>query len=328
MPESGWPATSEFESMTTKMGNSENSTGTLSAEVLEGLRSHPKFIAPKYFYDKRGAALFDAITELDEYYVMRTEAEIFRQNRAEICESVGRGAHVVEPGAGSCEKIRWLLPDLEPAGYQPMDISAEHLKESANKLKKEYPGLNVIPEVCDHTTGLEIEPPAEPILFFYPGSSIGNFEPRDAVTFMESMRSPMGRSGGLLIGVDAKKDEAVLRDAYNDREGVTAEFNLNVLTHLNQRFGGTLDARHFEHVARYDESKGRIEMYLRCKQAHSAELADESVEFESDELIHTENSYKYHPEEFVELARKAGLESAAIWQDERAWFSLIHLVPS
>jgi dimethylhistidine N-methyltransferase len=307
---------------------SDRPSRSLLAEVLYGLRSDPKRIAPKYFYDKRGAELFDAITELDEYYVMRTEAEIFHDNREQICEAIGPGANVIEPGAGSCEKIRWLLPELEPACYRPMDISAEHLRQSAERLVEDYPDLNVVPEVCDHTAGLEIEDTTPPLVFFYPGSSIGNFEPDDAVAFMESMRSSMDESGGLLIGVDAKKDEALLLEAYDDRQGVTAEFNLNVLDHLNDRFGGTLASENFEHLAIYDEAEGRIEMHLRCTRSHAARLAGEVLRFEAGERVHTENSYKYHPDEFVALARKAGLELASLWQDERAWFSLLHLVPA
>jgi dimethylhistidine N-methyltransferase len=302
-------------------------SSALIDEVLAGLRSRPKYIAPKYFYNKKGAELFDAITELDEYYVTRTEEEIFRDHREQICESIGTGATVIEPGAGSCEKIRWLLPQLEPARYRPMDISAEHLQQSAQKLREDYPGLAVEPQVCDHTAGLKIVDKSPPLVFFYPGSSIGNFEPDDAVAFMESMRSAMGDFGGLLIGVDAKKDVAVLHDAYNDERGVTAEFNLNVLSHLNQRFGGNLETENFEHVAGYDQAEGRIEMHLRCKRSHQAELGEEVIDFAAGEMIHTENSYKYHPDEFIGLAKQAGLAFSSLWQDRRGWFSLLYLVP-
>lgn len=301
-----------------------------AAEVLAGFRSEPKQIAPKYFYDQKGAQLFDAITELDEYYVTRTEKQIFTDHRKDICAVVGSGANVIEPGAGSCEKIRWLLPELEPAQYTPMDISAEHLEMSAARLGDEYPELEIVAQPCDHTEGLHIEAEDDaPRVFFYPGSSIGNFEPEEAVAFLREMRAGMdaGEKGGLLIGVDAKKDKQVLEAAYDDKAGVTSEFNLNVLDHLNELLGGNLSADNFEHVALYNEARGRIEMHLRCTRSHTAQLAGEEIEFVEGELIHTENSYKYHPDEFAGLAREADFKLADLWQDERGWFSVMYFEP-
>ena len=303
-------------------------------EVLTGLLGEPKQIAPKYFYDQKGAELFDAITELDEYYVTRTEKQIMLENRAAICRAIGTGANIVEPGAGSCEKIRWLLPDLRPARYTPMDISTEHLQASAMRLREEYPGLAVREQAFDHTHGLRVREAksSEPVVFFYPGSSIGNFEPTDAVDFMREMHTQITavdpEDGGLLIGVDAKKDKDVLEAAYDDSEGVTRDFNLNVLDHLNELLDGDLDATNFEHVARYDEEHGRIEMHLQCTRSHSATLAGEQLEFDKGELIHTENSYKYRPDEFAQLADQAGFRVQKVWQDERNWFSLMYLRPS
>jgi dimethylhistidine N-methyltransferase len=232
----------------------------------------------------------------------------------------------VEPGAGSCEKIRWLLPELQPQLYTPMDISAEYLQASVARLRCDFPALNIIAQVCDHTAGLRLQEylPDVPRVFFYPGSSIGNFEPEAAVGFMRAMRSAMDERGGLLIGVDTRKNAEVLHAAYNDRAGITAKFNLNVLDHLNVLLGGSLAPENFAHVAHYDETLGRIEMYLQCQRRHSAVLAGERLEFAAGERIHTENSYKYAPHEFVALAQRAGFALQELWQDERAWFSVLY----
>jgi dimethylhistidine N-methyltransferase len=301
----------------------------LTEEILSGLQGETKKIAPKYFYDQKGAALFDEITELDEYYVTRVEEQIFRDNRSAICAAIGNGVHVVEPGAGSCEKIRWLLPELQPDRYIPMDISAEHLHASAARLSDEFPHLEVVTQAYDHTEGLKLDAHAAdaPRVFFYPGSSIGNFEPHAAVEFMRAMRAEIADEGGLLIGVDTKKSTDVLHAAYNDSAGVTGEFNLNVLDHLNNLLGGDLVADNFVHIARYDETYGRIEMHLECKRHHSAVLAGERLDFSAGERIHTENSYKYYPAEFIELAEQAGFAHRELWQDEQKWFSVMYFEP-
>jgi dimethylhistidine N-methyltransferase len=299
-------------------------------EIIAGLSQKPKQISPKYFYDKKGSALFDAITELDEYYVPRVEREIFMQHREEICATVGKGVTLIEPGAGSCEKIRWLLPELEPAAYVPMDISSEHLQASAAALSDDYAELKVTPQVCDHTRGIELSEAAREAspVFFYPGSSVGNFEPAAAVEFMRTMRAQMDDAGGLLIGVDTKKDEQVLHSAYNDAAGVTAKFNINVLDNVNRLLEGDIDTDKFTHHALYNDEHGRIEMHLRCTGKHSAQLAGHQVEFAEGELVHTENSYKYHPEEFIGLAKQAGFAPKKIWQDEQSWFSVMYFVPA
>jgi L-histidine N-alpha-methyltransferase len=302
----------------------------IAEEILAGLQSEAKTISPKYFYDQRGSALFDEITTLDEYYVTRTEQAIINDCRDEICTTVGGGANIIEPGAGSCEKIRWLLPDLAPRSYVPMDISAEHLRACAAKLREEFPDLRVRPQVGDHTNSLRLadDLPAAPAVFFYPGSSIGNYTPSAAADFMARMRAQMGSDGGLLIGVDSKKPASVLNAAYNDRRGVTARFNINMLEHINRLLDGTLIADYFEHLAFYNEERGRIEMHLRCTHDHTATLAGETVEFAAGETIHTESSYKYYPEEFAELAAESGLALQALWQDDRRWFSLLYLTPA
>ncbi len=305
----------------------------VEVEVLTGLAQSPKQISPKYFYDQQGSVLFDAITDLDEYYLPRIEKQIFAEYRDAICAAVGKGVTLVEPGAGSCEKIKWLLPDLQPAAYVPMDISGEHLQDSAALLSEEFAGLTVLPLVCDHTRGIELNLKPDVVLddappvFFYPGSSVGNFEPTAAEAFLREIRAQMNDQGGLLIGVDTKKDKDVLHAAYNDVAGVTAQFNLNVLNNLNQLLDGDIDSEKFEHHALYNEQFGRIEMHLRCTEAHSARLAGQPVRFAEGELVHTENSYKYHPEEFIELAERAGFKHRELWQDARGWFSVLYFEP-
>lgn len=307
----------------------ENFADEMACELLDGLSQTPKRIAPKYFYDERGSALFNAITELDEYYLPRVEQSIFSRYKLEICEEIGKARTIVEPGAGSCEKIKWLLPELSPAAYVPMDISRSHLQENAAELSIGYPDLVVDPRICDHTNAmiLDLELPGSSPVFFYPGSSIGNFEPEDAVDFMRKLRVKMGDEGGLLIGVDTKKDSEILHAAYNDRKGVTAAFNINVLHHLNGLLDGNLDPGNFEHVAFYNKDAGRIEMHLRCTKTHNANMAGQDLEFNAGEMINTEYSYKYYPLEFSALAQRAGLRMKHLWQDEKRHFSLMYFLP-
>jgi len=318
-------------------GNHSFPPDAIAAEVLAGLARSPKQISPKYFYDQKGSALFDEITQLDDYYVPRVEQQIFEEFRLEMCAAIGTGATLIEPGAGSCEKVKWLLPELQPEVYMPMDISAEHLEASVAEFSDIYPDLRVIPQVRDHTIdmNIDIEASATRPVFFYPGSSIGNFDPASAEDFLRSMRSQLqgnalneSASGGLLIGVDAKKDVALLDAAYNDREGVTAQFNVNALNHLNHLLEGNISTEGFVHHAFYDENHGRIEMHLRCIKSHNAQLAGQHLEFTEDELVHTEYSYKYHPDEFIALAARAGFLIRELWQDPRNWYSVMYFEPA
>jgi dimethylhistidine N-methyltransferase len=301
----------------------------VAQEVIAGLSQSPKQVSPKYFYDEKGSALFDAITKLDEYYVPRVEKAILVDNRAEICAAIGSGVTLVEPGACSCEKIRWLLPELDLAAYVPMDISGEHLQASAVALGDDYAELKITPQVCDHTRGIDIHLAVDdaPPVFFYPGSSVGNFEPEAAVQFMRAMRAQMQDTGGLLIGVDTKKDADILHAAYNDSAGVTAQFNINLLDNLNSLLEGDIDTDKFVHHALYNAERGRIEMHLRCTGRHSAQLAGHQLEFAEGELVHTEYSYKYHPDEFIELARLAGFAPVKVWQDDDRWFAVMYFEP-
>jgi len=298
----------------------------VAREVLEGLTAPDRYILPKYFYDQRGSELFAAITQVDEYYVPAAERRILEGNRSAICARIGAGRPVVEPGAGACEKIRWLLPDLAPSVYMPLDISTAHLAESAAALRADRPELNVEPVACDHSSGLQV-PEVEALdnpVFFYPGSSIGNFEPARAAGFLASLRGSMDTGGGLLIGVDTKKDPAVLNAAYNDSEGLTAAFNLNVLAHLNRLLDGDFELTNFEHQAYYNATEGRIEMHLRSRVEQTVMLAGQALSFGRGETIHTENSYKYAPDEFVALAAQAGLVPNGRWQDDRQYFAVMY----
>lgn len=297
------------------------------AVVLAGLRGKPKSIPPKFFYDTRGSRLFDEICAQPEYYPPDAEREILRERGEEIAEMVGTDHLLVEPGAGSSIKIRLLLDELRPRAYLPMDIAGEHLKSSAQRLADDYPWLDVHAARTDFTHALEIPqrvPSARRVVFF-PGSSLGNFEPGEAIEFLNEIRELVGDDGGLLIGIDTKKDPAILNAAYNDAAGVTARFNLNLLHHLRRELDIRLDPEGFQHYAFYNEALGRIEMHLIAEQAQEVALRGERVPIAKGENIHTENSYKYDPDEFAHLARQAGLRREKYWTDSRDLFSVHYL---
>lgn len=298
----------------------------LIEEVLRGLATRPRSLPCKLFYDELGSALFDRICELPEYYPTRTETAILRSTGDEIAASIGPGAIVIEFGSGSSVKTRLLLDVLvEPKGYVPIDISREHLERSAAALAAEYPDLDILPVCADYTRDVSLPRLVDRVarrVVFFPGSTVGNFEPTEVVEFLRRVRALVGRRGGLLIGVDLKKDAAVLDAAYNDAEGVTAAFNRNVLVHLNRELGADFDVEAWEHRAFYDERLGRIEMHLVSSRAQSVTIGGRRIDFAAGETIHTENSYKYAVEEFVELARAAGFPSGRVWIDDAALFSV------
>lgn len=299
----------------------------IASEVIAGLTSNPKHISPKYFYDQRGSELFEAITELDEYYLTRTELSLFTAHFSEIAELLGDNLCVVEYGSGSSLKIRKFLEAVTPTAYVPIDISQDHLRENAKALHQDYPWLHVYPVCADFTQPLELPEVTADMnkVGFFPGSSIGNFEPRAACEFLKNVSQELGPGGSLLIGVDRKKSVDVLHSAYNDAEGVTAEFNRNVLVHLNERLDATFDVEQFEHEARYNEDDGCIQMFLRSASHQVVEVDGQVVEFAEEEELHTENSYKFHPEEFLALANEAGFIQKRMWSDQRNWFSLFLL---
>jgi dimethylhistidine N-methyltransferase len=300
-----------------------------AAEVLAGLRRRPRFIPPKFFYDARGSQLFDQITALPEYYLTRAEVEVLAANAQEIAQRVGTGSLLVEPGGGSCAKVRILLEGLRPCAYVPMDISREHLRAAAEQVAAEFPWLEVHASCADFTRAMtlpETAPePEGPRVAFFPGSSIGNFDPEGAVGFLAAVAELVGKGGFLLIGVDCKKDKAVLDAAYDDAAGVTAAFNLNLLERMNRELGADFDLATWQHRAFYDEAQGRIEMHLVSIPAQTVHVAGEAFAFAAGESIHTENSYKYGIEEFQGLAARAGFRPNAVWTDARGLFA-VHLL--
>lgn len=304
-------------------------TGDIRAEVLEGLARTPRELPPKYFYDERGSELFARITTLPEYYPTRTEATIMRDHGAEIAAAIGTRALVIEYGSGNSEKTRILLDHLDdPAGYVPIDISGDHLMEAATALAADYPDLVILPVCADYDQPFEIpEPPGRVAsrLVYFPGSTIGNFHPDDAVAFLQRMATRVRRGGSLLIGVDLQKDPGMLNRAYNDSQGVTAAFNLNMLLRLNREIGSDFDIERFEHRAFYNEDAGRIEMHLVSTAEQTVTIGSERVGFAEGESIWTESSYKYTVAGFGELAGRAGFAQERVWTDADRLFSVQYL---
>lgn len=302
----------------------------MASEVIAGLTEQPKRLSPKYFYDQRGSELFEAITELDEYYLTRTELALFDAHLTEAASLLGEDLCVVEYGSGSSVKIRKVLEAVHPRAYVPIDISQAHLKENAERLYADYPWLRVYPVCADFSQPLSLPPATADLqkVGFFPGSSIGNFEPEAACTFLKHVHAELGPGGALLIGVDRKKPVQVLLDAYNDAKGVTADFNLNMLTHINERLGATFNVEQFAHDARYNDVEGCIQMFLRSRSDQVVEVRGTQVHFDADEELHTENSYKFHPDEFLLIAAQAGFKKRRMWTDKNDWFSLFLLEAS
>jgi len=296
-------------------------------EVIEGLMREQKVLPAKYFYDHIGSQLFEQITQQPEYYPTRTELAILEQHRAEIARSIGDVHTLIEYGSGSSRKIQMLLETFTHLDtYMPIDISKDFLMESARQLSERYPALH-IKAVCgdySQSISLPVEESQKRVIFF-PGSTIGNFEPEEAMRFLRHSSRILETGDGFLIGVDLKKSVDVLERAYNDAAGVTAAFNLNMLTHLNQMLEGTFDVTRFEHHAFYNEEKGRIEMHLRSQLDQLVQVGDVTVPFKQGETVHTENSYKYSKEEFETLARQSGFHSVNCWIDDDERFSVHYL---
>lgn len=298
-------------------------------EVIEGLKQPQKMLPSKYFYDERGSELFEQITRLEEYYPTRTERYILEDHIEEIAEAVGDRAVIVELGSGSSTKTRLLLdhiPDL--TAYVPVDISEEYLMRTVQSLKEEYPDLPIRPVCADYTKPFQIPPMARPFeyyVIFYPGSTIGNFRPERAQQFLKTISKPLVPGGGLLIGVDLKKDPDILEAAYNDARGVTAEFNKNMLVRINRELNADFQVDRFMHRAFYNEQKGRIEMHLVSETDQEVGLNGEFIHFEEGETIHTENSYKYSLGEFEELVSE-WFEVEKVWTDDDTLFSMQYLV--
>lgn len=297
---------------------------SLYDNVLSGLSRPHKSIPPKYFYDEHGSRLFDAICETEEYYPTRAEMGILEENLEEICACLGSNCVLVEPGSGSSQKVRLLLDRLEPHTYMPLDISSDYLKSIAHGLAREYPHLNVTAACVDYTAPMTLPTFPENLrrIAFFPGSSIGNFEPDEAVVFLGNLANLVKPEGGLLIGVDLKKEASILHAAYNDNQGITAKFNVNLLARINRELGADFDLNGFGHKALYNDRMGRIEMYLVSKRNQQVKVDGHCFKFAAGESIHTENSYKYTIGEFHMLAQKAGFGACKVWTDRNNLFSV------
>jgi dimethylhistidine N-methyltransferase len=296
------------------------------ADVLEGLQREQKSISPKYFYDAAGSALFDAITGLPEYYPTRTELAIMDAHLDEMARLAGPGVSVIEFGAGSGLKTRQLLAGLEdPIAYVPVDISRNHLRESAESIAADFPALEVLPVCADFTRPFQLpQPDRMPLrnLVYFPGSTIGNFTRAEACDLLQVMHTEAAAGGALLIGVDLRKDRRTLERAYNDAAGVTAEFNLNLLERMNRELGADFDAALFEHEATWNAAAGRIEMRLVSRAEQQVTVAGRTIGFEAGEAILTEYSHKYDLDEFAGLAGAAGFGVERVWTDPDAQFSV------
>lgn len=294
------------------------------AEVIDGLRQSPMTIPPKFFYDEKGSQLFDAICRTKEYYPTRTETKILRDNIEAIGRHLGTGCLLIEPGSGNSQKVRELLDAIKPHTYLPMDISQKYLQKEAGKLAGEYPWLNVHAVCADFTSAIDLPYSyrTQHRVAFFPGSSIGNFDPQDATEFMVNIAQMVGPGGGLLIGVDLVKDIEVLEAAYNDSEGYTAGFNLNLLSRINRDLDANFDLQGFRHRAFYNEHKGRVEMHIDSVRDQRVTIGAHEFRFRPGDAIHTECSYKYTVQGFQALAREAGFEPVEVWMDESELFSL------
>lgn len=294
--------------------------------VLNGLARPRKAIPCKFFYDERGSALFEEICRLPEYYPTRTEIRILEENAEDIAAQMGVYSRIVEFGSGASHKARILLQALDrPVAYVPVDISREHLREAAASLAEDFSELAIIAVCADYTGPFALPPlpgPAGKRVGFFPGSTIGNFEPEAAARFLSNCAQILGPGGEMLIGVDLKKDTAILDAAYNDRTGVTAAFNLNLFERINRELSGDLDLDSFEHYAFYSETNGRVEIYIRSLADQQATIAGRLFDFAAGELIHTEYSYKYSVSEFRNLAARAGFRPVDTWTDPAELFSV------
>ena len=298
-------------------------------DVIEGLSQNPKTLKPKYFYDNRGAQLFTEICTTPEYYPTRTEIKILNQNAEDIASQIGDNTALIEYGSGALEKIKILLDFLnEPVGLIPVDISEDQLFESAKNLENSYPDLEILPVAADFTKPIpipEFSHPPKRFVAFFPGSTIGNFEPDLAIQFLEGVTKTIGLDGLLLIGFDLKKDIETLLAAYDDQRGITSSFNKNLLSRINDELGGNFNLDTFEHVARYNENKGRIEMHLKSTTEQSVLINKELFEFLEGETIHTENCYKFTKESFTAMSSKAGLYPVKTWTDDQNLFAVMLL---
>jgi dimethylhistidine N-methyltransferase len=293
-------------------------------DAIEGLTQHPKRLSPKYFYDETGSELFEQITVLPEYYPTRTELGILHDRGADIAAKLPKGAALIEFGAGSVTKARLMLAQSDYAAYVPVDISGDFLNAQTRDLQKDFPELAIYPVTADFTAPFDLPDAVKnvPKVGFFPGSTLGNFEPHEACAFLRSARAILGDGARLIIGIDLEKNERVLHEAYNDSAGVTAAFNLNMLKRMNSELDGHFDLSSFAHRAIYNRERHRIEMHLVSLKAQTVRLLGRNIAFRAGESIHTECSYKYSLERFTALAHGSGWISLASWTDAEQMFSV------
>jgi dimethylhistidine N-methyltransferase len=302
----------------------DEQTSAFARDVIAGLSQQPKRLSPKYFYDATGSELFEQITRLPEYYPTRTELGILQDCGLEIAATIPEGAALIEFGAGATTKVRLLLKSCAFGSYVPVDISGDFLNGQADVLRKDFPELAVHPVVADFTTPFALPDAIKdmPKVGFFPGSTIGNFEPHEAAAFLRHAGKILGPKALLIVGADLIKPTEALKAAYNDAQGVTAKFNLNLLTRINRELNGTFKLACFEHHAVYNRERNRIEMHLASLKRQKVKVAGETVDFRAGETIHTENSYKYSVESLGALARGAGWRPLEAWTDARRYFCI------
>jgi dimethylhistidine N-methyltransferase len=298
----------------------------IRAELSAGLLASQACTSPKYLYDALGSKLFAAICDLPEYYPTRTEASIVEASLDEIARSAGRGATLIDLGAGDCAKAARLFPALQPAQYVPIDISVDFLRAAVDSLRERFPQIEMTGIGMDFSGSIDLPDAVRPEkrLFFYPGSSIGNFKPEEAVDLLAKMRAACGEDGGLLIGVDLVKHARILNAAYDDELGLTAAFNLNLLRHLNLLLGANFVVRDWLHRAFFNEELSRIEMHLEARRDVTVTWPQGERRFAEGERIHTENSYKYTEQRFLHLLERAGFGKCRVWTDPRKWYMVCH----
>lgn len=308
------------------MFDSVNATGAFKCDVERALSRSPKIISPKWLYDDRGSALFEAITELPEYYPTRTEMSIFRARFPEIAALVAKDSVLIEYGAGAARKTEAAIRALAPVQYIPIDIAGDFLELAAEGIRARFPALEVTPVVADFLQDFPLPETADaPRVGFFPGSTIGNLEPAQAINFLCRMRTLLGADGTAIIGVDMVKDTAILEAAYDDAAGVTAAFNRNLLERINRELDADFDVASFAHVAMFNAAQSRIEMHLRAERAMVVHIDDKVYHFARGETLHTENSYKYTSASFAQLADAAGFAVAASFTDAQGWFGVFVL---
>jgi len=294
-------------------------------EIIANLKKEIPEISSKYFYDRKGSLLFDDITRLPEYYPTRSETEIFSRHGSEIADQIGAGYAVIEPGAGSCEKAKRLCDLIQPSRFLAIDISSDFLQASAEALRRHFSALPVEILAADLSRPIQIpsEFPRSKRLVFYPGSSIGNFYPQQATELLSRFRALLDEDGALLIGVDLLKNKETLEAAYDDKAGVTAEFNRNILNHINQLITSDFDLSQWKHVAFFNAPESRIEMHLQAVQDCVVRWPGGEISFSEGMRIHTENSYKYSRDSILRLLENAGFSGHKIWLDDNEWFAVV-----